>query len=367
MKHTFDFLQGWVILDVEEKRPEVAMTRIRYWLPFMLGLSAGATLWLALTAHTVHADGVPIPPYGTEADIQMPGQKAIIVYDEQTGREDLVLSVQLLGESPEAAWVVPVPSQPEVHTASAEWFVQLSDLTQPEIVTETRFLPTCGGVAPPGAAPGKVTVLSREKVGAYDVSILASDDPTALLRWLNENGYAFPKRGEPILDDYISEGWYFMATRVRPGANANLDVDMQPLWLSFQTARPVYPMRLTSLVTTPIDVLIYVLADHRMALASYAGLDVEFAGELTLQPEPSETGALGNLLAGRPYYVTKFRNWYHDVSTESDLYFDQASDDTPYRRTIYRHRAVCCPAYPALAPLGLAAGLGLWKRRRLRS
>lgn len=343
------------------------MIYARRWFPFTLGLGAGVALWLALTAHTVHADGAPIPPYGTEADIQMPGQKAIIVYDEQTGREDLVLSVQLLGESPEAAWVVPVPSRPEVNTASAEWFVQLSDLTQPEIVTETAFLPTCGGMASvPGETTG-VQVVSREKVGPYDVSILASDDPMALLYWLNENGYAFPKRGEPILDDYISEGWYFMATRVRPGANANLDVDVQPLWLSFRTQRPVYPMRLTSLVTTPIDVLIYVLADHRMEIAPYAGLDIEFAGELTLQPEPSETGALGDLLAGRPYYVTKFRNRYRDVSTESDLYFDQTPDDTPYRRTIYRHKAVCCPAYPALAPLGLAAGLGLWKRRRLRS
>lgn len=341
------------------------MSRIRYWLPCMLGLGASAALLWALVPRAARADGVPVPPYGIEADIQMPAQKAIIVYDEQTGREDLVLSVQLLGESPEAAWVVPLPSPPEVNTASAEWFVQLSNLTQPEIVTETRFLPACGGMAAPGGAP-EVTVLSREKIGAYDVSVLASGDPTALLTWLNENGYAFPKRGEPILDEYISEGWVFMATRVRPGANATLDVDVQPLWLSFQTERPVYPMRLTSLVTTPIDVLIYVLADHRMEIESYAGLDVDFAGELTLQPEPSETGDLGNLLTARPYYVTKFRNWYHVVQTENDIYFRRASDDTPYRRTVYRRTQVCCPAYPALAPLGLAAGLGLLRRWRRR-
>ncbi len=337
------------------------MTRMRYWLPLMLGLAASGILGWALAPSTVFADGAPIPPYGTEADIQMPAQKAIIVYDEQTGREDLV---QLLGENPEAAWVVPVPAQPEVNTASAEWFVQLSDLTQPEIVTETAFLPTCGGMAAPGAP--EVTVLSREKVGAYDVSVLSSDDPMALLTWLNENGYTFPKRGEPILEAYVSEGWYFMATRVLPGESANLDVDVQPLWLSFQTERPVYPMRLTSLVTTPIDVLIYVLADHRMEVEPAHSLMLEFAGELTLAPEPTESGNLGGLLAGRPYYVTKFRQWrFFAADTASDLYFRQAPDDTPYRRTVYRHVEVCCPAYPALAPLGLAAGLGL-RRRWLR-
>jgi hypothetical protein len=333
----------------------------------MLGLAAGGMLLLALAPRAARADGAPIPPYGTDADIGMPAQKAIIVYDEQTGREDLVLSVQLLGESPEVAWVVPLPAQPEVNTASAEWFVQLSDLTQPEIVTETEAFPSCGATAP-GGGPGGVEVLSREKVGAYDVSVLSSSDPTALLTWLNENGYAFPKRGEPILDEYVSEGWYFMATRVRPGESASLDVDVQPLWLSFPTDRPVYPMRLTSLVTTPIDVLIYVLADHRMEVTDPAsGLNVDFAGQLSLQPEPAETGGLGELLTSRPYYVTKFRNWYYSaVNTKSDLYFQQAPDDTPYRRTVYRHVTVCCPAYPALAPLGLVAGLGLWRRRRLQ-
>jgi hypothetical protein len=318
------------------------MTRANRWMPLLLGLGGIVVLLVLLSPPAARADGAPIPPYGSEADIQMPGQKAIIVYDAQTGREDLVLSIQLLGEIPEAAWVVPLPAQPEVNIASAEWFVQLSDLTQPEIVTATSF--SCGATAP-GGGPGG-----------------------ALLTWLNENGYAFPERGEPILDQYIAEGWYFMATRVRPGEGVNLDVDVQPLWLSFPTDRPVYPMRLTSLVTTPIDVLIYVLADHRMEVTDLAsGLNVEFAGQLSLQPESSETGDLGDVLTGRSYYVTKFRNWYSAVNTESDLYFQQAPDDTPYRRVVTRHVAPtsCCPAYPALMPLGLAAGLSLWRRWRL--
>ena len=342
------------------------MTRANRWMPLLLGLGGIVVLLVLLSPSAARADGAPIPPYGSEADIQMPGQKAIIVYDTQTGREDLVLSIQLLGEIPEAAWVVPLPAQPEVNIASAEWFVQLSDLTQPEIVTETSF--SCGATAP-GGGPGGVEVLSHEKVGAYDVTVLSSSDPTALLTWLNENGYAFPERGEPILDQYIAEGWYFVATRVRPGEGVNLDVDVQPLWLSFPTDRPVYPMRLTSLVTTPINVLIYVLADHRMEVTDPAsGLNVEFAGQLSLQPESSEAGDLGDVLTSRSYYVTKFRNWYSAVNTESDLYFQQAPDDTPYRRIVTRHVAPtgCCPVYPALMPLGLAAGLSLWRRWRLR-
>jgi hypothetical protein len=77
-------------------------TSRRFTVLRLLGLGA-AVVWLILS--------LPLP-YGRGADIAMPGQKAIVVYDEQTGREDLILSVQLLSASPKGAWVVPVPSPP---------------------------------------------------------------------------------------------------------------------------------------------------------------------------------------------------------------------------------------------------------------
>ena len=62
-------------------------------------------------------------PFGYEADVLMPGQTAIILYDGAARREDLILSVQLEG-GPEAAWVVPVPGLPIVRTAQVDWFAQ---------------------------------------------------------------------------------------------------------------------------------------------------------------------------------------------------------------------------------------------------
>ncbi len=347
------------------------MTRTSRWCLWLLGLGATVTLLVAFTSHPARADGIPVPPYGHWGDIEMPGQKAIIVYDAEVGHEDLVLSVQLLAESPEAAWVVPVPSPPEVSTASAEWFVQLSDLTQPEIVTRTVPFPMIGA-ATKGGAQGGVEVLSRERVGVYDVSVLSSDEPGALLEWLNENGYAFPEEGEPILDAYVEEGWYFLATRVLPGETANLEGDVQPLWLSFDTERPVYPMRLTALVDEYMDVLIYVLTDHRMEIKG-SEFEPEFAGELTLESVASEESDLVDLLTGRPYYVTKLHSWYFAAwETTDDLYFQRAASDEPYRRVIYRTVvdpvAACCPCCPSFAPLGLVVGLGLvgWQRRLAR-
>lgn len=333
------------------------------WKLLSFGLGASLVLLLALAPRTARADGIPLPPYGHEADITMPGQKAIIVYDAERGREELILSVQLLGESPEAAWVVPVPSTPVVNTASAEWFSQLSDLTQPQVETHSVPFPM-PGAAPEGGPPGGVEVLSRERVGVYDVSVLEADRPGVLLDWLDENGYAFPAEGEPILDAYVAEGWTFVATRVVPGEAALLAGDVQPLWLSFDAQRPVYPMRLTALVDSAMDVLIYVLADHRMELEG-PEFSTEFAGPLTLAPVASEGEELANLMAGRSHYVTKLRSKYFAAwETTGDLYFRPASSDEPYRQVIYKTVvdpvAACCPCPGAcFAPLGLVVGLGL--------
>jgi hypothetical protein len=356
------------------------------------GLAAILVLLLVGAPQPVRSDGGFFPP-PEWTDIEMPAQKAIIVWDEDKGHEDLVLSVQLSG-SPEAAWVVPVPSLPEVQAASPRWFKQLSALTQPNIETRVEYVTI---VEVEKEVSEGIELLSREEVGVYDVSILSASEPGALLDWLNDNGYAFPEDGGPILDDYVEEGgWYFVAARVLPGESATLEGDVQPLWFSFDSARPVYPMRLTSLMEGHIEVLIYVLADHRMEEAKK--FTTEFAGELTLKPmyspeiSDSEEESLVDLLTHRSYYVTKQRSqtWGRSIAPE-DLYFERTTSDASYRKVIHHTRYVYRPAtatppsksladqlserFPednvwlvlvgGLALLGLLAGVVLlWRRSR---
>ena len=336
-----------------------------------LALGTIVILSLILGPPSARADGVPLPPHGRWADVQMPGQKAIIVYDAESKREDLILSIKLLGTSPEAAWVVPVPSLPQVKAARPEWFVQLSDLTQPKVETTYTCFPCLIGAPAPGAERGGVEVLSRERVGVYDVAVLSAEEPGALLKWLNKNGYTFPEEGLPILDAYLKEGWYFVATRVLPGEAAKLEGDVQPLWLSFKAERPVYPMRLTSLVKQHMDVLIYVLADHRMEITD-AQFRPEFAGDVTLKAVAAEGEELNALLTGRPYYVTKLRGWhYRPWDVDKDLYLQQAASDEPYRPVIYKTefnpvRACYSGFCLGLIPAGLIIGLAVLMRRYSR-
>lgn len=344
------------------------MSQISRWILslFVVGVTLSAAL--TFVPYPAFADGGIFPPYGRWGDVGMPGQKAILLYDEETGHEDLILSVQLLGEVSEAAWVVPLPSVPAVQPASAEWFVQLSDLTQPEIVYKT--IRGAGAIEGMADAEQGVEVVSREQVGVYDVSILSSTDPNALLDWLDDNGYAFPSEGRPILDAYVQEGWTFVATRVHPDEVDNLDVEVHPLWFSFKTDRFVYPMRLTSLVDDRMPILLYILADHRMGAAT-SQFELDFAGELTLEQVAGEGDDLTRLLTGRPYYVTKLRRWEAIAGEiKDDLYLHRATINEPYRRVVTHlvyepePERPCLPCGSALAPLGLMIGLSLVVRRK---
>jgi hypothetical protein len=310
------------------------------------------------------ADGYIVPLYGIKGDVEMPAQKAIIVYDSESDHEDLILSIKLFAESPEAAWVVPVPSLPDVRAASTDWFVQLSNLTQPMEYVSTS--PSCCPFwLGSGSAPVGVEVVERERVGLYDVSTLSANDSAALLEWLDENGYAFPEEGGAILEAYVRDGgWYFVAARVLPEEADNLDGDVHPLWMSFDAQEPVYPMRLTALVGGTLDVLLYVLADHRMDLDDF---ETEFAGELTLTPEEGEEeGALVSLLTGRPYFVTRLRNTEFDTQAiVGDLYPHRAPNDSSYRKVTRRDNGTDLRSGLVV---GLLGGMTVvaWRLRRWR-
>ncbi len=310
-------------------------------LRLLLVLAASLALLVAGSSGPVHSDGIAIVIEAYE--IEMPAQQAIIVWDEEKGHEDLILSVELLG-SPEAAWVVPVPALPEVETARPDWFLQLSYVTKPivEYRTETIYREAGGPITVGEEVEVEVEVISREEVGVYDVSILSADKADALLEWLHDNGYPFPEEGGPILDAYVEEGgWFFVAARVLPDGSDQLAGTVHPLWFSFDTQQPIYPMRLTALLGEPVDVLIYVLAEHRME-AKPVKFSTEFAGELKLFSPASEDNAdLRELLSNRRYYVTKLHEGALSPGwMTQDFTFEQAESDEAYRQVVYHTRYV---------------------------
>ena len=304
------------------------------------------------------ACGMPVGANGS--DVSIPSEQALIVFANQ--REEIITTVNLHSEKPGAAVVFPVPGVPEVDAIqSDDLFVYLAEVTQPKIVFATR---QCGLQGGAGAPPG-FNLLGRDLIGGYDVARLAADDPGALQAWLDQNGYRLPGAAAPILKAYIDEGWKFVAVKLAPGQSAAGEI--KPLRIAFDSAEIVYPMRLGQLASETLDVQLYVLADHRVAIP---GMDVRYAGPVASLDRPPRT-ELAPLF--RAPYLTKFRNQrLEPASLTADFIAKPFSEDTDYREVLTRYECSYILArfvffvLPILLVAGAGFGLTLLFRRFVR-
>lgn len=252
---------------------------------------------------------------------RIPSEQALIIF--AGGRQEIITSVNLESDQPGAAVIFPVPGNPEVSTIrGTAVFTYLAEVTRPEVRIVERV--SDGRDTAGGAPPGGVSVLGREIIGGYDVARLAADDLSALWDWLDQNGYQAPDGAEPILERYIAEGWRFVAVKLAPDRAANGALD--PLRVAFDSQAIVYPMRLSALADHPLDVLLYVLADHRVDIPQMRTLYAGPVAQLD-RPPPEDQAPLF-----RAPYLTKLRNTDLQPATlTEDFVARQAPNDDPYR------------------------------------
>jgi hypothetical protein len=215
-----------------------------------------------------YGDGGFFPPVGVE-DPTSPSQRALIIHDGAT--QTLIVQTQLSAQAEGYAWVVPVPANPSSFTTRSELiFEELRERTQPRIyIVEPHG--SGGGLgcdcsssrsSDMGTAGAAVHVWQELQVGPYDIAVVSSPDPNALIDWLNTNGYTFPPTAVDIVDWYVQKSWCFVAVRLSVQAPAT--GGLKPLEIVFDTAEIVYPMRISSLSSdAECEVRLYMLADHR--------------------------------------------------------------------------------------------------------
>ncbi len=254
------------------------------------------------------ADGMVLPTIAFPAKVTIPDQRALIHFTN--GTERLVIETRFNGAGTNFAWVVPFPSQPVIEEATTGLFPTLEYLFRPEIVHDVpryyiRILVLLGliyllwrasqsvwnafvaavfillllvlaGLLLPALAAAKtkgmssatlaesVSVLDRKLVGIFETATIASHDSRALENWLRDNGFAIAPDAKPVIDDYIKDGWVFVAAKVRRD-DAKPDTSTpHPLSFTFKTDKPVYPMRLTGLNSQSLSVDLYVFGNARV-------------------------------------------------------------------------------------------------------
>jgi hypothetical protein len=222
--------------------------------------------WIALPTVAL-ADGMLVWG-GRQVDIVEPTQKAFILFDH--GAEDLVLEVRFAGAPREFGWLVPLPAEPRLLPDRPGLFEHLSVATWwPQLGHSIYRRPVYEGIS---AAGRGVTDVRRERVGIYDTTILRAGDGRALQDWLKRHGFRTRAGATHILADYMRRRWVFVAMRIAVRDSTDLpslhDGTIQPIRFQFPTARPVYPLSVSSATSGGSDVLIYMMANGPVANAT---------------------------------------------------------------------------------------------------
>lgn len=135
---------------------------------------------------------------------------------------------------------------------------------------------------PVEVASDTVTVESEFTAGAYDIVVLSAEESSDLFTWLRNNGYALPRGGDDVLQEYIDAGVYFLAAKLALDAVPEGNVTLPPLRLSYDADTVGLPIRIGTISADgPQEVLIHALtdpySDGEVGIANYpeAALDTE--------------------------------------------------------------------------------------------
>ncbi|MBC7329703.1 DUF2330 domain-containing protein [bacterium] len=200
------------------------------------------TFLIALGAF-LYADGGFVWDIDTEPSIDDADQKAIILYNK--GWETLIISISYRGIESNFAWLLPTPAPPEVSVAPRDIFNEV-DRIATQIKEDVKditldSLPLNSGV-------GDVKVRERKQIGLYDIAVISSDDPNALFRWCQSQGFVISSTALPIIKYYIDRGWCFTAVRINGhgmGRMGVLEGEFAPIQLKFPSKRIVYPLKIS--------------------------------------------------------------------------------------------------------------------------
>jgi len=178
-------------------------------------------LMLFLMSVIACADGGFFRPLYYSEDIYEPTQKAVILHN--AGVERLILEATYQGNITDFAWVVPTPNLPKLDKAESLLFEELHYLTQPTLVKAPRIIYST--VVYGAKTQEAVTVHEQKQVGIYEATVLSSDDPDALVKWLNNHSYRVDEKVTGVIGDYVNRRWYFTAFRVNlvPGQEKLLE------------------------------------------------------------------------------------------------------------------------------------------------
>ncbi len=265
----------------------------------------------------------------TEATPTIPHQRAIISFRD--GIETLIVESTVNTAATDLGWVIPLPSEPTgISACTPGTLASTFNLIQPKVVPHdiqrTRGALTLFGfvvlcccliianhlrgrtvLAPRqmlalgiagaaivfvslpsldagrrGLARSGVSLLQSHQIGVYDLQVITGSSDSAVVAWLTDRKFDIPDSARSIIADYLANGWCFAVAQVRKDASSQAST--HPVKFTFETKQPVYPLRLTALGNSEMQLDLYVIADK----AAYATHLKRLSGDRYAPSVPSQ-------------------------------------------------------------------------------
>ncbi len=231
-------------------------------------------------------------------------EETILFEVHDDGQVSATVKVSFNGDPGDFSWIIPVPEAPTVEVVPALTLDILDVVTRPIIeppnvdysdcenfVEDMAFASGLSCSDQALAAPGveeqfagesepegepDVSVTEIPRVGPYDEIVFVESNTgngQAMIDWLNVNGYIITAAMEPLVNEYVAEGWGFLATKLAPDAGVR---DIAPIKFTCPNAFPRLPLRLTAVAAQPdMRVAVHVLGQERYAPMNYRGVAIE--------------------------------------------------------------------------------------------
>jgi hypothetical protein len=237
---------------------------------FLLALSVPLLVLSSLAPQSAQAcggffcDGGP-----TVMPVDQTGE-TIVFWVDESGSEphtEAHIQIQYEGDAENFAWLIPVTSVPEVLVGSQQLFDNLLQATVPSFSVTNQNARDCpdsvgigcgkddrgveavalssgdgGGGSEGDTGDGGPDILDRGFAGAFEYVTLTGDTVQEIVDWLDMNGYAQDPDAPPILEEYLQEGFVFVAVKLQAGAEVD---EIHPLAIRYAGTEPCIPIRLT--------------------------------------------------------------------------------------------------------------------------
>lgn len=244
----------------------------------LLALSIGLSTSLASTAAWACGGTFCDNNGGNPMPVDQTGEDILFVLEGD--QVEAHVRIQYEGDAEKFAWLVPLKSVPEISVGSEALFVSLSQVTAPQWFStgtdhcehidyaDDEIGDDGGEFGDDGVDDGGPPELLYETtVGAFEIVVLQGGSAGEVIEFLDANGYAQDPEAEPILQEYLDEGFLFAAIKLTAGT----DVDaIHPLVFRSTGDEPCVPIRLTRIAAKQdMGIRAYFLGNERWAPTNY--------------------------------------------------------------------------------------------------